>query len=280
MSKSSKLKISLVFVVCLLCVLFCGAASAEGTGNVSYTETPVYIDGLLSCRGYTVDGETYVSLESACAVLGYDVEADYDIETNKLTVQTAGIEITACKGEHYFTANDRCLYLPHGYMEIDGAFIVPLDALGKIFNLSVSLNEELGAYDFSTANEQILESGDEYYDEDDLYWLGQIITWESGNQPVSGQIGVGNVVLNRVESERFPNSIKDVIFQPGQFQPVETGAIYGDPYPISIVCAKLVLEGYSTVADALFFHVGHADVKTISYDTDIVINIADHNFLR
>ena len=280
MSKSCKLKITLVFVVCLLCVLFCGAASAEGTSNVSYTETPVYIDGLLSCRGYTVNGETYVALESACAVLGYDVDAGYDIETNTLTVSVAGIEITACKGQQYFTANGRYLYLPNGYMEIDGTFIVPLDALAKIFNLSVSINEELDAYDFDTANEQVLVSGDEYYDEDSLYWLSHIITWESGNQPVAGQIGVGNVVLNRVESGRFPNTIKDVICQPGQFEPVARGTVYGDPYPISIICAKLVLEGYNTVDDALFFHVGHAGVSTISYNTSLVINIADHNFYR
>lgn len=46
---------------------------------------------------------------------------------------------------------------------------------------------------------------------------------ESGNQPVEGQIGVGNVILNRAGDPRFGETIKDVIFQPGQFTPASTG---------------------------------------------------------
>ena len=50
MSKLKKNSLALVFVICLLCVFLCGSALAEETDNgVSYTETPVYVDGLLSC---------------------------------------------------------------------------------------------------------------------------------------------------------------------------------------------------------------------------------------
>ena len=49
MSKLKKNSLALVFVICLLCVFLCGSALAEETDNgVSYTETPVYVDGLLS----------------------------------------------------------------------------------------------------------------------------------------------------------------------------------------------------------------------------------------
>ena len=278
MSKKLRFNLILVFVVCLLCVLCCGSALADEAEEAGYPEAPVYVDGMLSCRGYVIDGDVYVSLESVCGVLGYDAKTDYDIDTNNLTVSVAGIEITAGAGDNYMCANGRCLYLPNGYFEINGSAVFPVDAVAKIFTLSISMNAENGGVDFGTANEALLMSGDEFYDEDDLYWMSRIITWESGNQPVAGQIAVGNVVLNRVDSQRFPDSIKEVIFQPGQFSPAMNGAIYGEPYEISVICAKLTLEGYNTVGDALFFQVGRygavADIATY------VCTIAGHNFFK
>ena len=126
MSKLKKNSLALVFVICLLCVFLCGSALAEETDNgVSYTETPVYVDGLLSCRGYMIGDDSYVSLEAACAVLGYDADVNYDKEINKLTVEVAGITIEAGFGDKYLCANGRYLYLPDGYMEVDGSFIIP-----------------------------------------------------------------------------------------------------------------------------------------------------------
>ena len=53
---------------------------------------------------------------------------------------------------------------------------------------------------------------DSFYGARDVYWLSHIINAEAGNQPMDGQIAVGNVVLNRVADERFPNSVKEVVF--------------------------------------------------------------------
>ena len=224
-----------------------------------------------------IGDESYVSLEAACAVLGYNADVNYDKEINKLTVEVAGITIEAGFEDEYLCANGRYLYLPDGYMEVDGSFIIPSEALAKIFTLDVTQDEELGAINFSTADEQILQSGDEYYNEDDLYWMSRIITWESGNQPIAGQIGVGNVILNRAGDARFGETIKDVIFQPGQFSVVYAGTIYGEPYDISVVCAKLVLEGYNTVGDALFFQVGRYWGSGM-IETTWLGQIGDHNF--
>ena len=107
--------------------------------------------------------------------------------------------------------------------------------------------------------------------------MSRIITWESGNQPVEGQIAVGNVILNRAGDARFGETIKDVIFQPGQFSVVSTVVIYDEPYEISTVCAKLVLEGYNTVGDALFFQVGRYWGSGM-IETTWLGQIGDHNF--
>ena len=83
--------------------------------------------------------------------------------------------------------------------------------------------------------------------------LSRIIYAESGNQSLDGKIAVGNVVLNRVASPRFPNTVYEVIFQRNQFTPAMTGSINRTPSAESVIAAKLCLDGANTAGDALYF---------------------------
>ena len=96
-------------------------------------------------------------------------------------------------------------------------------------------------------------SGEQAYQADVVYWLSRIIYAESGNQPLDGKIAVGNVVLNRVASPRFPNSVYEVIFQRNQFTPAANGSINRTPSAESVVAAKLCLDGANTAGSALYF---------------------------
>ena len=55
--------------------------------------------------------------------------------------------------------------------------------------------------------------------------LARLVRAEAESEPYAGKVAVAWVVLNRVESSQFPNSIKEVIYQSGQFSPVSNGAI-------------------------------------------------------
>ncbi len=59
----------------------------------------------------------------------------------------------------------------------------------------------------------------------DAYLLGAIIQCESEGEPYAGKLAVGSVVLNRVKSSYFPNTISGVIYQSGQFSPVASGRL-------------------------------------------------------
>ena len=99
-------------------------------------------------------------------------------------------------------------------------------------------------------------SGEEYYDASEVYWLSRIIYAESGAEPFLGKIAVGNVVLNRVASAQFPDSIYGVIFDKKygvQFSPVANGSIYKTPNSDSVIAAKICLEGYSVNNKVLYF---------------------------
>ena len=95
------------------------------------------------------------------------------------------------------------------------------------------------------------------YDASDLYWLSRIISAESQGESLTGQIAVGNVVLNRVKSAEFPNSIPAVIFDRKhdvQFTPVSNGTVYLPPTAQSVEAAKRALSGERTAGGAMYFY--------------------------
>jgi N-acetylmuramoyl-L-alanine amidase len=89
----------------------------------------------------------------------------------------------------------------------------------------------------------------------ELIWLARIISAEAKGEPIEGQIAVGNVVLNRVEHEDFPNTIEEVIFQKNQFSPVNNGSVYNEPTETALEVAEMVLNGERVVdRDVLYFY--------------------------
>lgn len=97
---------------------------------------------------------------------------------------------------------------------------------------------------------------------DDQTLLAALIYCEAGNQPYEGQVAVGAVVLNRVRSGRFPNSIREVIYQSGQFGPAITGKLErvlanGTYSSTQVQAAADALAGANPIGDALFFGNGN-----------------------
>ncbi len=91
--------------------------------------------------------------------------------------------------------------------------------------------------------------------------LASLIFCEAGNQPYEGQIAVGAVVMNRVKSGAYPNTISEVIYQSGQFTPAMTGWLdsvrANAGYTASAMqAAEEALAGSSPVGDCLYFSTG------------------------
>lgn len=72
------------------------------------------------------------------------------------------------------------------------------------------------------------------YTDEDLYVLSHIIQCEAGYCERAMMEGVGSVVLNRVADSRFPNTIYEVVNQPGQYRPVTDG-IFTSAQPTELV---------------------------------------------
>lgn len=162
------------------------------------------------------------------------------------------LSVAARPGSCYVEANGRCLYVADGVQLIDSTTMIPLDLLAKLFNGGVATDEAGVAH--VTLGDTLLTAGEDRYDGDWLNLLAHLIFAEAGNQPMRGKIAVGNVVLNRVNSPLFPNTLYRVVYQSNQFSVVNDGAINKTPSEEAVTAAKLCLEG-AKVTDALFFNV-------------------------
>ena len=80
------------------------------------------------------------------------------------------------------------------------------------------------------------------YTDEDLYILSHIISAEAGNCSEDMMLSVGSVVLNRVQDDRFPDTIEEVVFQQGQYSPTWNGAYYAEPTEAACEVAKALLE--------------------------------------
>lgn len=112
-----------------------------------------------------------------------------------------------------------------------------------------------------TKDAQTMEEITAQQKEADVRLLAALIYCEAGNQPYDGKVAVGAVVMNRIASGRFPNTLEGVIYQRGQFGPAMTGKLgrvlaSGNVPASCYEAAQDAMNGANPVGDALFFNTG------------------------
>ncbi len=111
--------------------------------------------------------------------------------------------------------------------------------------------------------------------------LSRIIHGEARGEPHLGRVAVGAVVLNRVLSHRFPNSISEVIYDQGQFSPVQDGSYQLQPSAASRQAAREAINGKDPTGGALFFYnPDKATDREWTQRREKVVTIGNHVFMR
>lgn len=89
------------------------------------------------------------------------------------------------------------------------------------------------------------------YTDDDLYCLAHIINAEAGDDNCTHEhrVAVGSVVLNRVAADDFPDTVRGVVFDPGQYSPTWNGSFEKEPSQDSWDTAKFLLENGSQIPE-------------------------------
>lgn len=121
-------------------------------------------------------------------------------------------------------------------------------------------------------------SGNSNYSGGDIYLLAKTIHAEARGEPYIGQVAVGAVVLNRVRSSRFPNTISGVVYQPWAFTAVHDGQINLEPNDSAMRAAKDAMNGWDPTNGCLYyFNPATATSKWI-WSREVKLTIGKHKF--
>lgn len=204
----------------------------------------VQVDGEhLETFAYVEAGTTYAPLRDLLKALG-SWNVWWDGSAARAVSEDASL--SADPDENILTVNGK--RYPCAVDVVEGRTYVPLRLTAEALGGSVQWDPWLDGAAVTSPGAE--------HNAVDYYWLARIIHAESGGEPLEGQIAVGNVVLNRVASGDFPDSIPEVIFDTEngvQFEPVSNGTVTGEPTDLSREAAHRVLSGENTAGTALYF---------------------------
>ena len=114
----------------------------------------------------------------------------------------------------------------------------------------------------------------------DVYLLAQCIYSESRGEPYKGQVAVGAVVLNRVKSSAFPNSISGVVYQKGAFSAVDDGQINLTPNDSALKAARDAMNGWDPTGGCLYYYNPAKTSNRWIRSRPVVLRIGNHVFCK
>ena len=112
----------------------------------------------------------------------------------------------------------------------------------------------------------------------DVELLARLIHGEARGEPYVGMVAVGAVVLNRVRSSKFPNTIAGVIYQSGAFDAVADGQINLSPNEQSRRAARDALNGWDPTGGCLYYYNPATATSKWIWTREVRLNIGDHSF--
>lgn len=241
-----------ILLLCLMTSLF---LSFPFESNAAYMPIDIEVNGLkikTDSPPYISDGTTYVPIRFVSEALSLSCSWDEDERVAEIYDDETTIRFYPDKNIAH--VNGRRKKVTSSIT--NNRIMVPIRFVSENYDAKVSFD--------STFYRVIVESDksvptslkDNSYNQDEVYWLSRIIHAEANGESVNGQIAVGNVVLNRVKSKEFPNTIYGVIFDRNggtQFEPVINNSIYCTPSYNSVAAAKRALMGENTAGKSLFF---------------------------
>lgn len=114
--------------------------------------------------------------------------------------------------------------------------------------------------------------------ESDIELLARLIHGEARGEPYVGMVAVGAVVLNRVKSSRFPNTLAGVIYQAGAFDAVSDGQINLTPNEQSRRAARDALNGWDPTGGCLYYYNPATATSSWIWSREVRLTIGDHSF--
>ncbi len=112
----------------------------------------------------------------------------------------------------------------------------------------------------------------------EVYLLAKTIYAEGRGEPYTGQVAIGAVVLNRVRSNQFPNTISGVVYQKHAFTAVSDGQINLTPNETAMKAARDAINGWDPTGGALYYYNPAIATSSWIFDRQTVTVIGKHVF--
>ena len=116
------------------------------------------------------------------------------------------------------------------------------------------------------------------YSEQDLQLMANAVYGEARGEPYEGQVAVAAVILNRLESPDFPNTISGIIFQPRAFTAVADGQIWLEPNDRAMQAVLDAMNGWDPSENALYYFNPATATSTWIWSRPQIKQIGDHIF--
>ena len=113
-----------------------------------------------------------------------------------------------------------------------------------------------------------------------LYLLARLVYGAARGEPYKGQVAVAAVVLNRVKSSKFPNSVSGVIYQSGAFSVVSDGQINLTPDETAIKAARDAMNGYDPTNGCLYYYNPAKTTNKWMLSKPVLLRIGNHAFFK
>lgn len=226
--------------------LLLAALMMSGTARAAEDVT-VKVEGQ-TVPAFAENSVTYVQLTSLLETLG-GWETQWDGEARVASAETDLFTLDVPAQCSYVLA-DGCAFETGSVSLLrSGRTFVPLRSVANLLGLQVDF------VDWATPV-TVRDMGTAACTGEDFDWLCRIISAESQGESLMGQIAVGNVILNRMASDAFPDTVRGVVFDQKdgtQFEPVSNGTVYNEPTEQSILAARLALAGVDAAGESLYF---------------------------
>ena len=274
-----------------------GAASHPSTGG-ERAEVAIFLNGQpleLAVKPVLRGGRAYVPLRGLFERLGATVA--YDAAAGKVTIVRGATQVEIQLADGSALRNGKPLVVDKPPFVADGHTYVPVrfvaEALGDHVDwladrqavivwsaYARQVRQDAVAAAVTPAEPSPAGTPKVPYSDEELELLARVINAEAYGQPFEGQVAVGAVVVNRVLHPSFPDSIKAVIQQRGQFKVIENGQVDRPVTESAYRAARAALYGSDPSQGALFFYNPETVQSDFLLRRTITVRIGDHVFAR
>ncbi len=147
--------------------------------------------------------------------------------------------------------------------------------VGKSTYAALGMND---SYNVLDKNNKPSGGGSSSYTSSDVYLMAKAIYAEGRGESYTGQVAIGAVIMNRVKSSSFPNSIAGVIYQKGAFTAVDDGQINLEPNQTAYDAARDAMNGWDPTYGCFYYYNPAVATSAWIFNRQTVTVIGKHVF--